>query len=119
VVRTQARVDHSGFVISGVMQMAVDTENDLAAVVFVRDAKGQAKDGFKRRPTVYLLNLATGEDLWMSNLESEVEMMPAVWGNETFYTLDDLDYRFSNDEIAGLIYVAKGNSLTAHKIIPG
>src|SRR5262249_46722443 len=64
----------------GVMQMAVDPENDLAAVVFVRDAKGQAKEGFKRRPTVYLLNLATGEDLWKRDLESEVEMTPRAGG---------------------------------------
>jgi outer membrane protein assembly factor BamB len=88
----------------GVMQMAVDTENDLAAVVFVHDAKGQAKDGFKRRPTVYLLNLATGENLWMSNLESEVEMMPAVWGNETFYTLDNYRAPFFLDGRLWLFY---------------
>src|SRR5262249_50832490 len=46
----------------GVMQIAVDPENDLAAVVFVRDAIGQAKEGFKRRPTFYLLNLAPRAD---------------------------------------------------------
>jgi hypothetical protein len=31
--------------------------------------------------------------------------------------LDDLDYRFSNDEVAELIYAAKDNRLTAHKVI--
>jgi len=36
---------------------------------------------------------------------------------ERIVALDDLDYRFSNDEIAELIYVAKDNRLTAHKII--
>jgi len=36
---------------------------------------------------------------------------------ERAVALDDLDYRFSNDEIAELIYVAKDNRLTAHKII--
>jgi hypothetical protein len=36
---------------------------------------------------------------------------------ERVVALDDLDYRFSNDEIAELIYVAKDNRLTAHKII--
>lgn len=91
----------------GVMQMAVDTENDLAAVVFVRDAKGQAKEGFKRRPTVYLLNLATGEDLWKSDLESEVEMTPAKWGDggeETFYTLDNYRAPFFLDGRLWLFY---------------
>jgi hypothetical protein len=36
---------------------------------------------------------------------------------ERIVSLDDLDYRFSNDETVGLIYVAKDNRLTAHKII--
>ena len=36
---------------------------------------------------------------------------------ERVVALNDLDYRFSNDEIAELIYVAKDNRLTAHKII--
>src|SRR5262245_48211924 len=74
----------------GVMQMAVDPENDLAAVVFVRDAKAGPKEGFKRRPTLHLLNLATGDELWKRDLESEVEMTPARWGgDDTFYTLDN------------------------------
>src|SRR5499433_3056484 len=91
----------------GVMQMAVDPENDLAAVVFVRDAKGQAKEGFKRRPTVYLLNLATGEDSWKRDLESEVEMAPAQWsgdGDETFYTLDNSRPPFFLDGRLWLFY---------------
>jgi outer membrane protein assembly factor BamB len=36
---------------------------------------------------------------------------------ERAVALDDIDYRFSNDEIAELIYAAKDNRLTAHKII--
>jgi hypothetical protein len=36
---------------------------------------------------------------------------------ERIVSLDDLDYRFSNDETVGLIYVAKDNRLMAHKII--
>jgi hypothetical protein len=35
---------------------------------------------------------------------------------ERAVALDDLDYRFSNDEIAGLIYVAKDNRLSSNKI---
>src|SRR5262252_35464 len=91
----------------GVMQMAVDPENDLAAVVFVRDAKGGAKEGFKRRPTVHLLNLATGEELWKRDLESEVEMRPARWGgdgDETFYTLDNYRAPFFLDGRLWLFY---------------
>ncbi|MGH9854285.1 MAG: PQQ-binding-like beta-propeller repeat protein, partial [Blastocatellia bacterium] len=91
-----------------VMQMAVDPENDLAAVVFTRDAKGRAKEGFKRRPTVYLLNLATGDELWKHELESEVEMTPARWSekedDETFYTLDNYRPPFFLDGRLYLFY---------------
>jgi outer membrane protein assembly factor BamB len=89
----------------GVMQMAVDPENDLAAVVFVRDAKSGPKEGFKRRPTLHLLNLATGEELWKRDLESEVEMTPAQWGgDETFYTLDNYRAPFFLDGRLWLFY---------------
>jgi outer membrane protein assembly factor BamB len=91
-----------------VMQMAVDPENDLAAVVFARDAKGRAKEGFKRRPTVYLLNLATGDEIWKHDLESEVEMTPARWSekedDETFYTLDNYRPPFFLDGRLYLFY---------------
>jgi outer membrane protein assembly factor BamB len=76
-----------------VMHIAVELEHDLAAVVFVRDAKGSARAGFKKRPTVYMLNLNNGEIVWKRDLESEVEMMPARWpddqGKESVYTLDN------------------------------
>ena len=91
----------------GVMQMAVDPENDLAAVVFVRDAKAEPKEGFKRRPSIHLLNLATGDELWKRDLESEVEMTPARWsgdGDETFYTLDNYRAPFFLDGRLWLFY---------------
>jgi outer membrane protein assembly factor BamB len=76
-----------------VMQLVVDLQNELAAVVLVRDAKDRAREGFKRRPTVHLLSLASGDELWRHELDSEVEMMPARWSeNEnagTVYTLDN------------------------------
>lgn len=76
-----------------VEQMAVDTEAHLLAVVLVRDAKGRAREGFKRRPVVYMLDLGTGRELWKQELESEVEMIPVEWSekgnNETPYTLDN------------------------------
>ncbi len=37
---------------------------------------------------------------------------------ERTVVLEDLDYRFSNDEIAGLIYTAKDNRLSSNKINP-
>lgn len=75
-----------------VMQMSVDTESDLLAVVLAKDAKNRAREGFKRRPLVHVLNLATGDELWKYEV-GEVEMMPARWpedsGKEVGYTLDN------------------------------
>ncbi len=62
-----------------VMQLAVDLPNEWVAVVLARDAKDNPREGFKRRPTVHLLSLASGDELWRHELDSEVEMMPARW----------------------------------------
>jgi outer membrane protein assembly factor BamB len=77
----------------GVMQMAFEPDSNLVAVVLVRDAKGRARAGFKKRPTVYVFDLATGKELWKRELESEVELMPSRWTDENDkdvpYTLDN------------------------------
>jgi outer membrane protein assembly factor BamB len=74
-----------------VMQMALDQNANLLAVVLVRDAKGKAKEGFKRKPVIHVLNITNGEELWKRELESEVEMMPARWGDQ-----DDVPYTLDN-----------------------
>ena len=61
-----------------VMQVAVETDSNLLAVVLARDAKGRASDGLKRHPMVHVLDLSTGDELWKREIESEVEMMPAA-----------------------------------------
>jgi len=75
-----------------VMQTTVDTANNLLAVVVAKDVKSRARDGFKRRPLLHVLDLATGDELWKYDI-SEVEMMPARWpedsGKEVDYTLDN------------------------------
>ena len=75
-----------------VMQISVDTANNLLAVVLAKDAKNRARDGFKRRPLIHVLDLATGDELWKYEV-GEVEMMPARWpddsGKEVDYTLDN------------------------------
>jgi outer membrane protein assembly factor BamB len=77
----------------GVMQMAVDTNSNLLAAVFVKDAKDRARDNFKRRPVVHVFDLKTGDELWEYKVESEIEMMPVGWsddkGAKTEYTLDN------------------------------
>src|SRR6185369_1398413 len=75
-----------------VMQISVDTANNLLAVVLAKDAKSRARDGFKRRPLLHVLDLATGDELWKYDI-GEVEMMPARWPDdadkEVEYTLDN------------------------------
>ena len=76
----------------GVMQMAVDPAANLLAVILVKDAKGRAKEGFKRHPLLHVLNLASGDEIWKYEV-SETEMMPARWpdggDSEVDYTLDN------------------------------
>lgn len=76
-----------------VMQMAFEPGANLLAVVFVRDARGSAREGFKRRPVVHLFDASRGDEVWKRELESEVEMMPTLWseneGEEVSYTLDN------------------------------
>jgi outer membrane protein assembly factor BamB len=74
-----------------VMQMALDLNSNLLAVVLVRDAKAKVKEGFKRKPVIHVFDINTGEELWKRELESEVEMMPARWNDqdEVPYTLDN------------------------------
>jgi outer membrane protein assembly factor BamB len=74
-----------------VMQMALDQSANLLAVVLVRDARGRAREGFKRKPVVHMFDLGAGAELWKREVEGEVEMMPARWGDDQDvpYTLDN------------------------------
>lgn len=75
-----------------VMQMAVDRDANLLAVVLAKDAKNRAREDFKRRPLVHVLDLASGDELWDYEV-GEVEMMPTRWpddnGKEVAYTFDN------------------------------
>src|SRR5215217_322709 len=75
-----------------VLQTTVDTANNLLAVVLAKDVKSKARDGFKRRPLLHVLDLATGDELWKYDIGA-VELMPARWledsGKEVEYTLDN------------------------------
>jgi outer membrane protein assembly factor BamB len=88
-----------------VMQISVDTEANLLAVVLAKDAKNRARDGFKRRPLLHVLDLASGDELWKYEI-GEVEMMPARWledsSKEVDYTLDNY---YPPVFVAGRLYV--------------
>ncbi len=74
-----------------VMQMAVEPEENLLAVVLVKDAKGKSSDELKRHPVVHVLDLSTGDELWKHEIGSDIEMMPARWteGDDVEFTLDN------------------------------
>jgi outer membrane protein assembly factor BamB len=75
-----------------VLQLAANPANDLLAVVLVKDPRGGARDGLKRKPIVHVLQLSTGNELWKKELDGEIEMMPSRFGEgrgEIAYTLDN------------------------------
>ncbi|HEX8500310.1 MAG TPA: PQQ-binding-like beta-propeller repeat protein [Pyrinomonadaceae bacterium] len=76
-----------------VMQTAFDPAAGLLAAVFVRDAKSKPRAGFRRKPELHVFEIASGDQLWKRELESEVEMMPVAWGDDKDrdvpYTLDN------------------------------
>lgn len=74
-----------------VMQMSVETDRNLLAVILVRDAKGKAHDGLKKHPVVHVLDLSNGEELWKREIGSDIEMMPSRWAenDEVDFTLDN------------------------------
>ncbi len=76
-----------------VMQVAVETEANLLAIVLAKDAKGSARENFKRKPVVHVLDLTSGDELWKHELGSEIEMMPTRWPenekDEVEYSLDN------------------------------
>lgn len=74
-----------------VMQMALEPNSKLLAVVFARDARAKVGEGRKRKPIVHVFELASGRELWTRELESEVEMMPERWSED-----DDVPFTLDN-----------------------
>ena len=75
-----------------VMQLAVEPDADLLAVVLIKKAKGDIGDELKRSPQIHVLQLSSGDELWKKELESDVEMMPSRFGEnlgEIPFTLDN------------------------------
>ena len=74
-----------------VMQLAVDPQNDLLAVILVKKAKGKIGEELKRTPVVHVFRLSGGDELWKKELESDVQMMPSRFDSdgEIPYTLDN------------------------------
>jgi len=75
-----------------VMQLAVDPESDLIALVLVKDARGSGGEILKRKPVIHVMQLSTGEELWKRDLEDAIEMMPSRFGEG----LDEIDFTLDN-----------------------
>ncbi len=89
---TGARIWESEKVKGDVMQLAVDPEHDLIAVVLVRDPRGDSGKTFKKKPVTHVLQLSTGEELWKRDFDSSIEMMPTRFGEDigkVDHTLDN------------------------------
>jgi outer membrane protein assembly factor BamB len=74
-----------------VMHLAVDPSQDLLAVILVKKAKGKIGEEFKRTPIIHVFGLSNGDELWKKELESDVQMMPSNFteNTEVPYTLDN------------------------------
>ena len=74
-----------------VLQLAVEPNADLLAVVLVKKAKGKIGEEFKRTPTIHVFSLSNGDELWKKDLDSDVQLMPANFNEnaEVPYTLDN------------------------------
>ena len=73
-----------------VMQLALDPELDLLAVVMVKDPRGNFGSDFKRKPILHMLRLSDGDELWKREMDSSIEMMPARFRDgDVDFTLDN------------------------------
>ena len=75
-----------------VLQLAVEPSQNLLAVVLVKKTIGKIGEEFKRTPIVHVFNLSNGDELWKKALDSDVEMMPSRFGEnsgEVPFTLDN------------------------------
>lgn len=89
---TGDRVWRSDKVRGDVMQLAVDPQNDLIAVVVVEKPRGKFDGSFKRRPAIHVLQLSSGDVLWKRDLDTSIEMMPARFGDSS----GDIDFTLDN-----------------------
>src|SRR5882724_3632 len=61
-IMTGNRIWRSDKIKGGLMQMAVEPETNLLAIVLAKDAKGHANDSVKRHPLLEVLDLASGDE---------------------------------------------------------
>jgi outer membrane protein assembly factor BamB len=85
------RIWRSEKVKGDVMQLAVDAENDLLCVILAKKAKGKVGEKLERTPRIHVLQLSNGREIWKSDLDNDVEMMPTE-----FVENKDVSFTFDN-----------------------
>ena len=90
-VLTGKRIWQSDKVKGDVMQLALDPELDVLAIVLAKDARGHVGENVKRKPTIHVLQLSTGNELWKRDLDDDLEMMPTRFEADA-----DVDFTLDN-----------------------
>jgi outer membrane protein assembly factor BamB len=74
-----------------VMHLAVDAENDLLCVILAKKARGKVGEKLERTPRIHVLQLSNGREIWKSDLDNDVEMMPTEFAEnkEVGFTFDN------------------------------
>ncbi len=85
------RIWRSDKVKGDVMQLAVDAENDLLCVILAKKARGKVGEKLGRTPRIHVLQLSSGREIWKSDLDNDVEMMPTEFteNKEVSFTFDN------------------------------
>jgi outer membrane protein assembly factor BamB len=74
-----------------VMQLAVDVDSDLLCVILAKKAKGRVGEKLERTPRIHVLHLSSGKEIWKSDLDNDIEMMPTefIENKEVSFTFDN------------------------------
>lgn len=74
-----------------VMQLAVDSDSDLLCVILAKKAKGKVGEKLERTPRIHVLQLSSGKEIWKSDLDNDIEMMPTEFAEnkEVSFTFDN------------------------------
>jgi outer membrane protein assembly factor BamB len=76
-----------------VMQLAVDSESDLLCVILAKKAKGKSGEELKRTPRIHVLQLSSGKEIWTSDLDNDIEMIPTEFTENKEVSLTFDNYR--------------------------
>ena len=74
-----------------VLQLAVEPQQNLVAVVLVKKPKGKLGEKVKRKPITHVFDLSNGKELWKRKFVSSIELMPSRFDKkgEIAFTLDN------------------------------